>query len=497
MIKLTLDSNRMVYNGYEITEEQQHAVDCALYGSQKINACAGSGKTSTCGAISKALARHNGLYVAFNKAIATEAQRKMPCNVSARTAHSLAFIESAIPYSNAGKMSQRLYPTIIANEMNISAIAPLTRIATASVILETVNRYCYSDAEEISNWHVGMRDFLDYSDADQNLIRETIKQYARQLWQRMEDLNDKMPITHDFYLKKWALSRPFIGVDFILFDEAQDANPVLTDVITNQSHANIIIVGDRYQQIYSWRGARNAMQSVDLPESQLTKSFRFGQSVADVANHILNNQINANVDIKGFENIDSTIKEVEQSNCIISRTNANVIKNVFSILDNNLRPHVVGGTRELLSLVKAIETLKEGKRTNHADLRTFESYDELLEYSKTDHGKDIAKPLDMIDKYGYLDLEKALNKTNKISDQDCDVVLTTAHKSKGLEWDNVRLDSDFRPMQNKYGQPNKQWSEEEANLLYVAATRAINNLDCSRVKDIAELCKPIKNKEVA
>ena len=32
----------------------------------------------------------------------------------------------------------------------------------------------------------------------------------------------------------WQLSNPKIDVDFILFDEAQDANPVVLDVVKNK-----------------------------------------------------------------------------------------------------------------------------------------------------------------------------------------------------------------------------------------------------------------------
>jgi cyanophycinase-like exopeptidase len=80
----------------------------------------------------------------------------------------------------------------------------------------------------------------------------------------MIDPRGTCPITHDVYLKLWSLERPKISSDFLLFDEAQDANPVMLDLVMGQD-AQKILVGDRYQQIYSWRGAVNAMQSVDMP----------------------------------------------------------------------------------------------------------------------------------------------------------------------------------------------------------------------------------------
>jgi len=64
-------------------------------------------------------------------------------------------------------------------------------------------------------------------------------------------------------LKKFQLSRPDLGYDVILFDEGQDASPVMLDIFMFQK-AKKIIVGDVYQQIYGWRHAINALKQVDF-----------------------------------------------------------------------------------------------------------------------------------------------------------------------------------------------------------------------------------------
>ena len=58
------------------------------------------------------------------------------------------------------------------------------------------------------------------------------------------------------------------------------------------------------------------------------------------------------------------------------------------------------------------------------------------------------------------------------------VHLTPAHKSKGLEWDNVRLTDDYMTLLDKFKKPRKLTHEEEedVNILYVAATRAKHSL---------------------
>ena len=59
----------------------------------------------------------------------------------------------------------------------------------------------------------------------------------------------EIPITHEFYLKKFQLQNPQLSYDYILFDEGQDASPVMLDVFLKQK-ATKVIVGDGHQQIY-------------------------------------------------------------------------------------------------------------------------------------------------------------------------------------------------------------------------------------------------------
>ena len=91
---------------------------------------------------------------------------------------------------------------------------------------------------------------------------------------------------HDIYLKFWALTKPVIHADFIMFDEAQDADPIMLSILEKQK-CQIIYVGDPYQQIYSWRGAVNAMQSINAQTCYLSQSFRFGPQLAQKAQMLL------------------------------------------------------------------------------------------------------------------------------------------------------------------------------------------------------------------
>ena len=71
-----------------------------------------------------------------------------------------------------------------------------------------------------------------------------------------------------------------------MLDEAQDSNPVILDVLA-QAAVKTIYVGDRFQQIYTFRGAVNAMDTVQTPNtSYLTQSWRFGPNIARFATDI-------------------------------------------------------------------------------------------------------------------------------------------------------------------------------------------------------------------
>ena len=77
-----------------LTPEQERiiAISKAMQANEslKIQACAGSGKTSTLVEITKANPNAKFLYLAFNKSIVEEAKSKFPDNVSIKTTHALA-----------------------------------------------------------------------------------------------------------------------------------------------------------------------------------------------------------------------------------------------------------------------------------------------------------------------------------------------------------------------------------------------------------------------
>ncbi|KAH8092807.1 ATP-dependent DNA helicase [Aureococcus anophagefferens] len=85
------------------------------------------------------------------------------------------------------------------------------------------------------------------------------------------------------------------GYAYVVIDEAQDLNPPHLELFVSAPRRNgdrvaHAIVGDPYQSLYAWRGARNALKSaapLATTTVSLTKSFRFGPAVACLATAVL------------------------------------------------------------------------------------------------------------------------------------------------------------------------------------------------------------------
>lgn len=450
-----------------LTEEQLQAVELAnnSYSDLKISAFAGAGKTTTLKAIAEARG-DSGLYIAFNKAIADEAKRKFPSNVQCRTGHSLAFGDVGKYYS---KRLRSINSGDVKNYFDVQRTDLHTDSGIAYLAIDAVRRFCYSCDEEINAHHVDFEIALKELETTHYVVS-----LARRMWNAMSDTKSDFPVTHDFYLKKWQLTKPELNSDFVLFDEAQDANGAILDVVVNQP-GQTIYVGDKYQQIYGWRGALNAMEDIDTHnECQITQSFRFGQKIANVAIEIINHYLGEDVKIKGFEKVDSELCNVARPDAILFRTNSAMINEILKGVSGQ-RVYIVGGVGQLIGLLRGALHLSLGKRSYNAELVGFQSFDELLEYSKTTTGQSMALICKLVQEGISEDVVNILERNKYTKKEHADVIYSTCHKSKGLEFGSVKINDDFTSC-------NKQdddfgLTDEDARLFYVACTRAENQLD--------------------
>lgn len=464
----------MKYKGKTLTAEQESHVKQVISDSNDyaIQAPPGSGKTFLLLSMARKLSGY-GLSLSFNKALAVEASKKFKSSVTCKTGHALAF--GSVGYKYKDRLKKLTGKQLAANfEIGDHELfnAPS---AKGYLILNTIRKYCYSSDRAFKPHHLPKLTVLDESRLDE--MKQDLLENSQNIFNEMVDPKGKIPITHDVYLKIWALSNPIINKDYIFFDEYQDSNPVIADVIKRQK-CQKIFVGDQFQQIYAWRGAVNALQNQELNKLFITRSFRFGEEIAALSNTIIKSYYPYDFDYKDFhgnDDIESSVYYTALSNvdCILCRTNKGVIGETIKALNQNKTVHILGGTKQLTYLINSIIQLKKQGYSNHPDLFLFSSFMELKEYASSSMGGDLKPILKLIEAYGRDRLINILESTTDNPDE-ADVTIATAHKSKGLEWPSVRLANDFKVPLDSTNPTN-----EETNILYVAASRALNKLDLS------------------
>lgn len=471
------------------TDEQQDAIKAFVTGeNMTIEAVAGSGKTSTLKLMAEAAPQKRGLYIAFNKSVQLDAEASFPSNVTCKTVHSLAY--GKIIGKSAGKRQRlngkRQYASDIVRILNITGELTLDAERSVSsneiarIARETVGRFCQSADTEIKADHVPVQDWAQGS--DHKALVSRVLPFARKFWEMVIKEVSPLKYEHDFYVKEWQLSKPKLGFyDFILLDEAQDTNPVVVDVLLNQTN-QVVTVGDRYQNIYAWRGSVNAMSAFNSKHHiYLTQSFRFGEAVAAEANKWLR-LLDSEVSVIGFDKVDSVVEPVADPRAILCRTNAGAISQVMAEISKGRKPALVGGAQEILYFAQAAEALMKGTKTNHKDLSAFSTWEDVVQYVKTDaSGKDLSVNVNLVESYGTAAIMQACNST--VDESKADVVISTSHKSKGREWDSVKIGNDFRAPKEKGDVP----PASEMMLLYVSCTRAKLALDCTSLEWVNEL----------
>jgi UvrD/REP helicase N-terminal domain/UvrD-like helicase C-terminal domain len=451
------------------TEEQLVARDRFLTGRPiKITAFAGAGKTTTLELLASSRTSR-GAYVAFNKSIAAEAKKKFPNTVDCRTTHSIAWhaVQSADRLSS-GKMNTNLYPKQLADTLSFrdrvfAGKLRLDGVQQAHLVIHTIRHFCHSAATAISREHVPQYGRLLGIGSDVGWTVDV----SKTLWERMINYRDPLPLGHDGYLKLWALGRPKLGFDYILLDEAQDTNPVVLGVLGEQD-AQMVYVGDKHQQIYEWRGAVNAMaQIAGCEEIYLTRSFRFGPIIADAASRVLQT-LGETRRIRGDPAILSSIGTNGRVGTVLARTNATVILEILEALKAGLKPCVIGGPDAVIHLLRDIFEFKENRPGSCPEFFGFQNWQEVVAFSETEEGEGLRTFVQLVQQHGERSLWKAVKSVER-NEAEADIIVSTAHKSKGREWGSVRLAQDF--LGSRLGQ-NSPTAEAEVRLFYVAMTRA-------------------------
>lgn len=475
------------------TSEQLEALRLFATGdSLAIEAGAGTGKTSTLVLLAESAGKRRGQYIAFNKALVEDGKGKFPDTVSANTAHSLAYRALGFRFRNR-LGGARMTGREISARLRLDALEvhdfygkpkTLAPAYLAGLCSKAVRSFCQSADQTIAEWHFQYIEGLDPAD-DQGkrgwevnrYVRNELLPFARTMWEDLQLERGWVPYTHDHYLKAWQLSGPRMDVDYVMFDEAQDANPVIAAIVADQAQhgSQLVYVGDSQQEIYSFTGAVNALAQVKTDHrTYLTQSFRFGQPIADEANRILD-ELQAPLRLTGNPGIDSTVGTIELPRAILTRTNATGIRRLLNFLMDETAVHLIGGAADTVAFCNAALELMEKGHTSHPELAVFGSWLEVQNYVDMEaEGEDLRLMVRLIDEFTPQAIITGLN--DMAREDKAEVVISTAHKSKGRQWQSVQLASDFK-------RPKDKETDPERRLLYVAVTRAQEELDIDALHD--------------
>lgn len=487
----------------QATSEQRRCLELYNTGeSMRIEAGAGTGKTTTLRYLmTRGNSRGRALYTAFGRKLTDEAKAKFPSNVAVRTNHSLAYRSFGSRWQNEGRLLGRITAGKLSQLMGWRShtFAPFAPLNTGvHAVLGTIERFCQSADFDISARHVPVNGRFDRATAA--AYRARVISLASEVWVRMMQRGDSMPITHDVYLKAWAMTEPQLGYSTILLDEAQDTTELMVGLLDAQESTSLIVVGDESQAIYGWRGSIDSLAMFQTRYvAQLTQSFRFGPAIAAVANAILANYCETDMQIRGFDVVASRLDEAPHARVVLARTNATLIGELIraQLQFRQDRFAVVGGTADLEALVEGAQGLMHGERTYVAELADFENWNDVIAASKEDAYAYLKNLVELVEMYGPPVLLEHLRraKGNEGDESACRQVFSTAHKAKGREFDSVRLCDDFsiKPPTAPDG-TCENWNVQEGNLLYVAVTRARQVLDithCQAALDALNNKRPV------
>lgn len=504
----------------ELTQEQKAII--ASEGNIRINAVAGSGKTTTIIEYARTRPKKSKiLYLAFNKSVKLEAAKKFEklglTNVRVETAHSLAYKYIVIRFSYKVRV-QGYRATELVDILRMRQLGERhAEYILANHILRFAAYYCNSDALKL--------DDLDYlatvtETKAKSFCRanyEILKNYTAQFLRMMN--SREIEVTHDYYLKKFQLTCPKMKYDYILFDEGQDASPAMLDVFFNQN-ATKVIVGDRHQQIYGWRFAVNSLEKADYMTYNLSTSFRFGEDVAKLAMDVLKYKEHLvpsvggsspsafgsahsdNIQKHEMVNIIGAGKFTEiKSKAILARTNLGLLLRAIGLVtetnvkkiyfEGNINSYTYAEDGTSLYDVLNLYLNKRGMIRDRL-IQRMKDMDELSQFIEKTGDPQLGMMVEIVEQYGdripgILAKIKALHVENE-KREEAEVIFSTVHRCKGLEYDEIELVSDFIKedsiIKQKTDAKRKEPLDvpkltEEINLLYVAATRA-------RVKIVVE-----------
>ena len=481
-----------------LTKEQEQIINTKEL-SFKINAVAGSGKTTTLLEYAKKNSHLKILYLAYNKSLQTSLQEKLKDYklpyLQISTIHSLAYNKiEAYNYALTADLKNHVIEKIITTyELREHQKAYYPIAEYIALIKDLVNFYCNSSLIALdSKLLESYKKQSDLGAKVLELLNKNEKRAIEHLKTILSNMKNKqIEATHDFYLKMFYLNKKIsnnLNYDLVLVDEAQDISDVMIGIIENLN-CRRIYVGDSFQQIYTFRFATNALNKIDLPSFDLTKSFRFGDNYAKTLESNLNSLYEITktrlLKISGVETNTKIGREFinfSKPFCVIARSTFGLIQQLVYFIHDKKKIYFEGGYNSYSFMNQTVYSIfylkqKKNDKITIDEIKDFETIAELEQFAKDTKNQDYLNIIKFINTYGdnIFQINKKIKEYLVNDKKDADIIFTTTHKSKGLEYEQVIMADDFISKKELVNTKNKlsfQRANEELNIYYVAATRA-------------------------
>lgn len=461
-----------------------------------INAVAGSGKTTTIVECAKRIGNDKEiLFLAFNKTIATELSERLSSfpNVTCSTlhAHGLSGMKHLRPqvdkYSEYNFKEQCL---IVSEVLSIDSPKELTIPFKSNCSklynLARINLIQENDLEAL--YDLCDAHLIECVADEVKIVSDALK--TAYTFKGKIDFTDMLtlPLSMPKSIKKY---------DIVFIDECQDLSKAQRELMlaSVKKGGKFVAVGDRQQAINGFCGA--SCDSFDLiaslpntDELPLSVNYRCGKNIIAMAQQIVPQITAFDNAIEGEVIETDNLKGIKANDMILCRKSAPLVGLCLKLVANGKRAYVKGKDigEGLLNLV----TKMKAKNLSSLFEKLSKEEDKLKAYAilNPKHGE--AKYITFKDKVECLEVIadnvtsiKALkDKLGEIfSDAEKNsIALSTIHKSKGLEADNVFIIApDKLPLKWK-NQLDWQF-QQELNLKYVAYTRAKKRLTIVTLKE--------------
>lgn len=442
----------------------------------QVRALAGAAKTSTLVLIAQALPAERLLCLAFNKKIAEEMKQRLPGNCEAKTLHSLGLSAwrdyiGKFPKINTGKCSQ-LFKRIV------DGLSPAEREEAWALRGEILDAVGYGKGR---GWVPGSVKGASPLISDEEIYAVLEFEPTPLSWTLIQRISERSVAAardgeidfDDMILLPVIFPCSFDRYDVVLVDEAQDLSTLNHALLRKLRAPRIIAVGDPCQAIYGFRGAHEESMDV-LRESfqmrvlTLSISFRCPQAVVREAQWRAPHMQWPDWAKPGsVRHLPSwTVEDLPENCAILCRNNAPIFAMGLALIANGRFPTIprsdIGG-----ALLKQLEKLGPKELSQANALIRLEEW----EAAQRKRARNLATLNDRVACLRIFieagdDLGQAIAYAKRLLEASGTIEMSTIHRSKGLEWDDVFiLDESLISTR-----------EQDPNLRYVAQTRSKLNL---------------------